>query len=408
VRQKFPRPREINISKAVERELSRPEIAAFIQPGKKVALAVGSRGLNGLTEIVQNVVRILKSQNCEPFIVPAMASHGGATAEGQEAILASYGITKENVGAPVYSSMEVTELGQISSEMPVYFDRLALSADLIIPINRVKPHTSFHGPIESGLLKMLCIGLGKHIGATVFHHRGMENFVSLLPEAGQLILAKAPVAFGLATIENAFGELALLRAVPKSRMIEEEIELLKKARTLMGQILFKRIDLLIVDEIGKDISGEGMDPNVTRRFSSPLISVPDEPCRIVVLDLTAKTKGNAIGLGLADITTERVWLKIDLQATYTNTITTTYLNLAKIPLMASSDQEAIQIALSSIPGCCLPEEARVVRIKNTKDLEEIFISQALKNEALENPAIEVLSEALDPEFDKNGNFLSGI
>lgn len=402
VRQKFARPRENQPASAVNRELSRREIADSLQPGMRVAVAVGSRGLSGLTEIVKSLVGELKNRGCYPFIIPAMASHGGAMAEGQTAILASYGITESGVGAPVVSSMATDEIGRLPSGIPIYFDRTALTADAIIPINRIKPHTAFRGEIESGLVKMLCIGLGKHKGATSYHAQGMNSFPSLLEQVGQHILTVTKVVFGLALVENAYSEIALIKAVPAKTLIEEEKGLLRKARELMGKILFSHIDVLIVDEIGKDISGEGMDPNIIRRLISQNVQNEDEPQRIVVLDLTAKTHGNAIGIGMADITTRRLWSKINLADTYTNTVTTTMLSLGRIPLIADSDRQAIQIALSTVAKVS-PPEARVVRIKNTKDLEEVAISAALFSEAEGNPLVEVISGLQDLVFDQEGN-----
>ncbi|MHB1405864.1 MAG: nickel pincer cofactor-dependent isomerase, group 22 [Desulfitobacteriaceae bacterium] len=402
VRQKFARPRENQPASAVNRELSRREIADSLQPGMRVAVAVGSRGLSGLTEIVKSLVGELKNRGCYPFIIPAMASHGGAMAEGQTAILASYGITESGVGAPVVSSMATDEIGRLPSGISIYFDRTALTADAIIPINRIKPHTAFRGEIESGLVKMLCIGLGKHKGATTYHAQGMNSFPSLLEQVGQHILTVTKVVFGLALVENAYSEIALIKAVPAKTLIEEEKGLLRKARELMGKILFSHIDVLIVDEIGKDISGEGMDPNIIRRLISQNVQNEDEPQRIVVLDLTAKTHGNAIGIGMADITTRRLWSKINLADTYTNTVTTTMLSLGRIPLIADSDRQAIQIALSTVAKVS-PPEARVVRIKNTKDLEEVAISAALFSEAEGNPLVEVISGLQDLVFDQEGN-----
>lgn len=402
VRQKFARPRENQPASAVNRELSRREIADSLQPGMRVAVAVGSRGLSGLTEIVKSLVGELKNRGCYPFIIPAMASHGGAMAEGQTAILASYGITESGVGAPVVSSMATDEIGRLPSGISIYFDRTALTADAIIPINRIKPHTAFRGEIESGLVKMLCIGLGKHKGATTYHAQGMNSFPSLLEQVGQHILTVTKVVFGLALVENAYSEIALIKAVPAKTLIEEEKGLLRKARELMGKILFSHIDVLIVDEIGKDISGEGMDPNIIRRLISQNVQNEDEPQRIVVLDLTAKTHGNAIGIGMADITTRRLWSKINLADTYTNTVTTTMLSLGRIPLISDSDRQAIQIALSTVAKVS-PPEARVVRIKNTKDLEEVAISAALFSEAEGNPLVEVISGLQDLVFDQEGN-----
>lgn len=402
VRQKFARPRENQPASAVNRELSRREIADSLQPGMRVAVAVGSRGLSGLTEIVKSLVGELKNRGCYPFIIPAMASHGGAMAEGQTAILASYGITESGVGAPVVSSMATDEIGRLPSGISIYFDRTALTADAIIPINRIKPHTAFRGEIESGLVKMLCIGLGKHKGAATYHAQGMNSFPSLLEQVGQHILTVTKVVFGLALVENAYSEIALIKAVPAKTLIEEEKGLLRKARELMGKILFSHIDVLIVDEIGKDISGEGMDPNIIRRLISQNVQNEDEPQRIVVLDLTAKTHGNAIGIGMADITTRRLWSKINLADTYTNTVTTTMLSLGRIPLIADSDRQAIQIALSTVAKVS-PPEARVVRIKNTKDLEEVAISAALFSEAEGNPLVEVISGLQDLVFDQEGN-----
>ncbi|MCL5046843.1 MAG: nickel-dependent lactate racemase [Actinobacteria bacterium] len=407
VRQVFPRPKEVSFEGAVRREISRPEIVSLIKPGSRIAIGAGSRGVAGIFPIIRETVRALKELGARPFVVPAMGSHGGATADGQREVLESYGITEESIGAPVVSSMEVVRLGETPSGIPVHFDRNAYEADAVIPINRVKLHTDFRGPVESGLCKMLTIGFGKHKGATALHTQGFDRFDKLIPQAAEVVLARAPVAFGLAVIENAYEEVARIQAVPANDILRVEPLLLREATSLMAKILFDPIDVLVVDEMGKDISGSGMDPNINGRFSiqgkgslSPRVG--PRVTRIAVLDLTEKTHGNATGIGDADVVTRRLVDKINYDFTYVNCITSTVLERGRIPITLENDHQAIVVAVRSCSRT-EPSHARIVRIKNTLETSEIMISEPMLEEARRMGNIEALGDPEPMTFDSAGN-----
>jgi hypothetical protein len=384
VTQRFPRPRLTDLEATVRTELERPEVAARLEPLGSVALAVGSRGIAHLAEIVTALVGGLRSRGLDVFIVPAMGSHGGATAAGQIDMLAHLGISEATVGAPIRSGMEVVEIGSVLSahghDVPVFLDAIAWSeADAVIPVNRVKPHTGFRGPVESGLCKMLAIGLGKHTGAARLHAEGYEVFDRLILETARVIIATGRVALGVAIVENAYGEVSLIEAVPADRIPEREPQLLDEARRLMARLLMPAIDVLVVEEFGKNISGVGMDANVTGRgetggalprFDGPTIS------RIVVLGLTDESGGNAHGIGLADLITQRAFDQIDRSATWINSLTAGSLAAGHIPIALPTDEAAIDAATHALPGVA-PAAARIVRIRNTLHLTEIAVSDTL-------------------------------
>jgi hypothetical protein len=342
--------------------------------------------------MVAAVAEVVRECGAQPFIVPAMGSHGGATAEGQRQILADYGVSEEALGVEVRASMDVVELDRLPSGTPVYFDREAYNSDGIIVLNRVKPHTCFRGNTESGIIKMLTIGLGKHKGATALHNAGFSHFPELLPTAARVALAKAPVLYGVASIENAFEDVAALEVISADRILEREPELLRVARQKMGRLLIDSCDVLIVDEIGKNISGDGMDPNVTGRYSEPTMSGVEgfQAQKVVVLSLTPETHGNASGLGVADITTQKVLDDIDFVTTYTNAVTSTVLTSARIPVVMPTAREAVVLALLTANGTTT-EEARVVRIKNTLQLERIWVSESLWRQIAGRPELEALT-----------------
>lgn len=399
VRQMFPAPIEPDVAAAVRRELARPEIRSAFQPGMKVALGVGSRGLASLRTLVATTVTVLKEADCEPFIVPAMGSHGGATAEGQQEVLAGYGVSEATVGAPVRSSMETVQIGQVDG-VPFYFDRLALGADLVIPINRVKPHTSFRGPVESGLLKMLAVGFGKHAGATALHSAGFGRLSLRLDAARDILCTHTPFGFGLATVENAAHQVALVEAVPANDLATREPALLDLARGWMARLQFDRLDVLVVGAIGKNVSGTGMDPNVTGRSATGLPGTL-EVAKIVVLDLTPETHGNATGLGMADVTTERVIEQLDLDATWINGLTSTSLANARIPIFLPNDQLAMQLAVKTC-GRADPREARIAWIHSTMELEHIYVSEPLWNDIQDDSAFVLDGEAEAMPFTSDG------
>lgn len=400
-RQDFPSPEPVDVEREVLQEISRPEIASTVGEGKRIAIAVGSRGVAEIDRIAKAVVKQVKELGGVPFIIPAMGSHGGATAEGQADVLAHLGITEETAGAPVVSSMEVVQLGTSPSGVPVYVDRQAHEADATIVINRVKPHTAFHGPIESGLMKMLAIGLGKHEGAIAVHALGFQRFDSLIPEIGRCILERGNVAFGIAVMENAREHVVRIAAIEPERIEEVEQKLLEEARSLMAKILFPRLDVLVVRALGKNISGDGMDPNVTGRYLSHLQATEPDIQKIVVLDLTEETYGNALGIGMADVTTRNAVGKIDYPAMYVNAVTSRLLAGVKIPMIMETEREAIAAALVSCWGT-EPGNHKMMLIENTLKLEEVYISEPMLQDARRLPDVEILSEPLAMAFDERG------
>ncbi|OJF16294.1 MAG: hypothetical protein A6D91_12140, partial [Bacillaceae bacterium G1] len=292
-----------DVAAAVHETIRQSGVLSRISPGDRVAIAVGSRGVADIPILTREVVNAVKSAGGRPFIVPAMGSHGGATAEGQIDVLKQLGVTESSVGAPILSSMDVVEVGRLPNGLPVYIDKHAYEADKVIVINRIKPHTAFRGPVESGLMKMITIGLGKQKGAEAAHAYGFQYMAEHVQAMAKIAMSQVPIIFGLATIENAYDRPAKIVAVPAEKIEEVEPQLLLEAKSLMPRILFDPMDVLVVNEIGKDISGDGMDPNITGRYATPYASGGPKVTRIVVLGLTEKTHGNANGIGLADITT---------------------------------------------------------------------------------------------------------
>jgi len=381
------------------------DLRGRVRAGQTVAVTAGSRGIANLDRIIRAVVDELKTLGLQPFIVPAMGSHGGATAEGQIAVLARYGITPESMGVPVRSSMETVEIARMDWGLPVLVDKYASEADHIVLVNRVKPHTGYRGPIESGLLKILVIGLGKHRGAELAHRAAIDvGLARMVPEVARVSLARLPVLFGLAILENALHQTARLEAILPENLESTEAHLLKEARGLMARIPFDFAHLLIVDEIGKEISGAGMDPNVIGRMAREVALDPGAPkyVRILVRDVTVKSGGNAVGMGLADFGTRRLADKVNFHATYTNMLTASATLGAKLPIIFETDREAIEGALKTI-GLTPPEQARVVRIKNTLDLAEMDVSEGMLPEVQTNPRLSQITQPAPVEFDPEGN-----
>ncbi|MCW4037404.1 MAG: nickel-dependent lactate racemase [Candidatus Bathyarchaeota archaeon] len=407
VHQKIPSPRLKDFASDIRDELEKAGLSKRIKLGAKIAITVGSRGIAQLPEIMAAVVEEVKKVGGEPFLITAMGSHGGATPEGQIEVLRSLGVTQESVGAPILATMEVDFIGRLDNGNPVYVDRNALKADGIIVVGRVKPHTDFKDQIESGLMKMMVIGLGKQRGAEMIHRFKSEGFHRLLPQAARLIMKKAPIILGLAIVENAWHQIAIIKAVKPENFEREEMELLTKAKGLLGRLPFKEIDVLIVGEIGKEISGTGMDTNVTGKFWLPGEHDPLAPNikRIVVLDLTEGTHGNAIGIGLADITTQKLVSKIDYQAMFVNVLTSGNTITGKTPVFLPNDRDAITMALH-VCGDISPQKAKVVRIKNTQELERIWISESLyqtvKADTELQKKLEIKGEPREMQFDVLG------
>lgn len=402
IRQKFKVNKLEDISQAVGKEFAKEAVKKTIMPGSKIAIAVGSRGIVNLEHIVRETVTNIKKLGANPIIVPAMGSHGGATSEGQKKVLQEYGITEDKVRAPIVSSMETVKVGKTSQGVHVYFDKNAYESDGVIVINRIKPHTDYKGLYESGIMKMIVIGLGKHKGASYIHSMGFSQFNSIIPEAGKLILNKTNILFGIAILENALDETARIEAVPGNDILTREPELLTEAKSNMAYLIPRCFDVLIIEEIGKDISGAGMDPNIIGRPGSGLPGF-DGPSyqKLVVLDLTEKTKGNACGIGMADITTKTLVDKIDFNYLYTNSITSTVLGPAKIPVVMNTEKEAIVTAIRTCNMVDI-QNAKIVFIKNTLKLDKIFVSKPLLKDINNSNNIEIIGEARDMLFDNYG------
>lgn len=386
VRQEFPRPRVADLDAECVRAVA--AFAAAIRPGMSVAITAGSRGIAGIPDILKAVIGALKACQAKPFIVPAMGSHGSATAEGQAALLADYGITAERMGVPIRSSMETVELPGNSRTRGVFMDRFAWESDGVVLINRIKPHTSFHGDYESGLVKMAVIGLGKHRQALAIHSFGVHGLTQVMPATAECILASGRILGGIGIVENAYDETLCLRGMPACDILRIEPELLALAKRNMPRLPVDNIDLLIVDRMGKNISGLGMDPNIIGRLMIRGEPEPVTPCirSLVVADLTDESHGNACGVGLADVITRRLWSKIDFAATYENVYTSTFLERAKIPVTAETDRQAVTYGLRA---CChiAPGQERIIRIRDTLQLGSLLVSPAVLAEIRDQPGV---------------------
>jgi len=401
VKQAFGGPTVENVTASVRVALGRLELP--VRPGQSVALTVGSRGVVNIDTIARAAVEHMKGLGARPFIIPAMGSHGGGTAEGQRAVLERYGVTEATMGCPVRATMEVVEVGEVLG-LPIWLDRYAAEADWVGVINRVKPHTGFAGEIGSGLFKMMTIGMGKHRGAVQAHRANIRlGYEPMIVALGREMLRTGRIAFGLGVVENGFDETALVEAFLPADLEAGERELLRKARAWMAKLPFDPIDLLIVDEMGKEISGTGMDTNVIGRhttfferpFTSPRITF------IVACDLTAPTHGNASGIGLADFTTRRLADKIDWEPTYVNALTACSPGGPKLPAVLDTTQEAIAVALSCL-GLDRIEDARVVRVRNTLRLTEVEVSEAFLPEVAGRDDLTLLGEPADMTFGPDG------
>ncbi|HEY2995690.1 MAG TPA: [Fe-S]-binding protein [Methylomirabilota bacterium] len=379
VRQTFARPRVADIPRTVAETLEAARLP--VKRGDTVAVGAGSRGIANIDTIVGATVRYLKDLGARPFVFPAMGSHGGGTAEGQLSVLAHYGITEASMGCPLRATMDVTQVGEALG-LPVWLDRYASEADWIGLVNRIKPHTDFKGTIESGLFKMMTIGLGKWHGAVQYHRANVNHgYETVITNVGREMLEKSRIGFGLGIIENGYDETALIEAFTAADLEAGERRLLKSAREWMARLPFSPIDVLIVEQVGKNISGSGMDTNVIGRPTNPFEPFPADPkiLWIVALDITEESYGNATGLGNADFTTRRLVDKIDMKATLINSITACAPWGARVPATYETDREAIETALSCI-GLTPPERARVIRIKNTLMLGELEVSEAFAAE----------------------------
>jgi hypothetical protein len=407
VRQQFERPLVEDISATIRQTMAKLHLGQKIKPGQTVALTAGSRGIANIPLILRSVAQCLKDLGAKPFLVPTMGSHGGGTAEGQRDVIESYGITEEFIGAPIRASMEVITVGNTPAGDPVFLDRHASQADHIGVVGRIKPHTGFHGPIESGLCKMMLIGLGKHVGALAYHRILLERpWDPFVRSVARTMLAKAPIAFGLGIVENAYDETAYLEAVRPEEFEAREEAMLVMGRDWLPRLPFRAADLLIIDEIGKDISGSGLDTNVAGRKrahrNSPALEGMPEMRFIFVRGLTKKTHGNAAGIGLADFTTTRLVKGMNYKATVINCVTSGYPEGANLPVHYDTDRECVEAALAII-GTRAPEEARVMQIRNTLKVEEVLVSEALLKQKNPQTTFTVGGEPGGMVFDKEGN-----
>ena len=390
-----------DIAAAVNAAVQAADGATAIQRGQRIAIGVGSRGIGRLPEIVAALVAALRARGAEPFIVPAMGSHGGATASGQREVLEHLGVTEQSAGAPIVSGMETVELGRADDGTPVRIDRNALDASGIVFVARIKPHTAFRGRYESGLTKMIAIGLGKQAGAALTHARGFSHMATMVPAMAAVALAQAPIRFAIGVIENAHDQPYKIVGVPAGRILADEPALLDEARRAMPRIPFDQFDVLVIDEIGKNISGDGADPNITGRYPTPDASGGPTVNKQVVLDLTKATGGNANGLGTADVTTVRAARKMNLGATYPTARTSTVARTVALPMILPSDRLAFAAALLTCNA--VGREPRLLRIKNTLNLGELSVSTALLDDVKANPALQVMAEPAPVEFDADGN-----
>jgi len=402
VRQIFPRPRIDDVEAMLTAKLRESGTLQAIRPGQTVAVTAGSRGVTNLALMLKVLVREIRAAGGEPFLFPAMGSHGGATAEGQTHLLAKMGITEESVGAPIRATMETVQLGMSDTGCPVYLDKYADEADAIVIVNRVKPHPAFRGSYESGLMKMVTIGMGKQRGADHAHRLGFGGMAANIPSVARVTLAKKNVLCAVGVVENAFHETAFLEVLPKECIEPREPELLQEAWKLYPRIFFDELDVLIIDEIGKDICGTGFDTNIVGRYHTPYASGGPRITRVAVLDITDKSGGNGNGLGILDITTTRAYRKFDFEQTYPNALTSTVPMSVKVPMVLRNDRQAIQAAVK-MSNVVDRDAVRFVRIKNTVSLEEIEISENLIPYAEAHPNLEVLGEPRELPFNEEGN-----
>lgn len=404
VRQKLADQRVADIPAAVHAAMAKARLP--IKPGDTVAVGAGSRGIANIAVVVGAAVSYLKKMGAKPFVFPAMGSHGGATPEGQLEVLEHYGITEATMGCPLRATMEVVQVGEALG-LPVWCDKIANGADWIGVVNRIKPHTDFKGEIESGLFKMMAIGLGKHQGAKQYHAAMVKHtYEKVITTVGREMLAKARIGFGLGIVENGYDETACIEAFNAADLEAGERRLLKDARKWMARLPFSDLDVLVVEEVGKNISGAGMDPNVIGRTLHTFENFPRDPriLRIVALDLTEVTMGNATGIGNADFTTKLLAGKIDWRKTSINVLTSSAPNAAMLPLTFETDQVAVESALGCI-GLTPPEQARLVHVKNTLMLGEMECSESLLSEIRQSPNLEIIGEAHPLAFDAAGRII---
>ena len=404
VRQTLSQPAVADLASEVRRQWQSSKVGGRIQRGQRVAVGVGSRGIANLSVMVKATLQFLRDLGAKPFVVAAMGSHGGATAEGQRDLLAEYGISEQALGVPIKTDMTAVQIGTNSWDEPVWWDKNALEADAVLTVSRIKAHTDFRGRYESGIVKMLVIGLGKRDGAAQHHRWGFRGLRDMLPETARVILDKTPFAAGLAVLENAREETAAVKVVERENLLDEEPALLERAKELMGRLPFEQLDLLVIGEIGKNYSGAGIDPNVVGRL---LIEGEPEPAtpkitRICCLDLSPESHGNGTGVGIADLTTERLLAAIDPTPFRMNNLTACFLWRSKLPFAFPSDRACIDMGMQT---CWQPraEALRLAIIPNTLEVAELWVSPPLAEEARRHPHLEVIGEPRPLPFDAEGN-----
>jgi hypothetical protein len=408
IRQKFDAERLTDMTGEVARQLGKLHLGEKVRPGQTVAITAGSRGIANVALITKAICDHVRELGAMPIIIPAMGSHGGGTAQGQREIIESYGVTEEYTGAEIRSSMETVIVDRTPQGIPVHFDRNAYECDHVIVAGRVKPHTGFAGEIESGLHKMMLIGLGKHAGAKIYHRAILDySFREIIGAVAAVVLKRCKVLCGVAMVENAYDETALIEAVPPERFYEREKELLQLARKGMPRLPFSEVGLLIVDEIGKNISGSGMDTNVIgRKFIGNPDEGRDDVCckRIFIRGLTEETHGNACGIGLAEFTNRRTVEQMDVNVTRINALTGGHPTAAAIPVAFETDREVLEAALQTV-GLEEPENAKVVQISNTLHVGDVLVSEAYLPEVERRGDLEIIDGPFEMEFDRDGFLL---
>lgn len=402
VHQSFPRPVVGDVQKRVRELMNMQKISSTIKPGMIIAITCGSRGIANIKEIIREICNCVREKGAIPFIVPSMGSHAGADADGQRQVLYGFGVTEEYCNAEIKSCMNTVCIGKTDDGRNVWIDENASKADGIIVVGRIKAHTDFRGPCESGLMKMMVIGLGKQRGAETFHKDGPKNMAKNLLSFGNAILKNAKILFGIGIIENAYEETAAIEALTASEIPKQEPKLLEYSKSLMPKSFIQDVDVLIIDQVGKDISGDGMDPNITGRYCNPYVSGGMNIGKIAILDLSKNTHGQMVGIGYGDTTTMRCFSKCDFEASYPNALTSTTFTPFRIPMVLPSDFEAIAACIK-YSGCSDASRLRVMRIHDTLHMGDIWVSESLLEEVQKNGNMKVLKEPSDMPFDKEGN-----
>ena len=403
VRQKFEADKIDDVRAHMLQEMDKLSIDKAALKGKSIAITVGSRGIPSLPILVRAMGDKLKEWGAEPFVIPAMGSHGGGTAEGQLEVINSYGVTEEAINMPIKASMEVVKVGEMedAAHTPIYCDKYAAEADGILLFNKVKPHTDFKGEHESGLAKMIAIGIAKHTGCSWFHKQGFDTFAERVPMVAREFLAKMNVICGIGVVQNAYDEISEIMAFEKENIMEGDHKMLQIARRRLPKFKFDNIDVLIIDRIGKNISGAGADPNVTGRASMPGFEDELHCKKLFIRGLTPETHHNACGLGFADITTRRCLSEVDWASTWINVSTNTMINIGKIPVYQNTDFEALRLAIRTCTKIDY-SKARVAHIHDTLSMTEFEISTSLIDDIKDRDDVEILSEPYDIKFGEDG------